>query len=91
MVAIPKASPDLLEVEAGYARKDVINALNNILADMYPEKWEKTDSPNEDPILLDNFKANNYWFLPIPASAKSGIIDEVKDFVAEVERGTYPY
>lgn len=91
MVAIPKASADLLEVEAGYARKDVINALNNTLADMYPEKWEKTDSPNEDPILLDNFKANNYWFLPIPASAKSGIIDEVKDFVSEVERGTYPY
>jgi hypothetical protein len=91
MVAIPKASPDLLEVEAGYARKDVINALNNTLADMYPEKWEKTDSPNEDPILLDNFMANNYWFLPIPASAKSGIINEVKDFVAEVERGTYPY
>ena len=91
MVAIPKASPDLLEVEAGYARKDVINALNNTLADMYPEKWEKTDSTNEDPILLDNFMANNYWFLPIPASAKSGIIDEVKDFVAEVERGTYPY
>lgn len=91
MVAIPKASADLLEVEAGYARKDVINALNNTLADMYPEKWEKTDSTNEDPILLDNFMANNYWFLPIPASAKSGIIDEVKDFVAEVERGTYPY
>lgn len=91
MVAIPKASPDLLEVEAGYARKDVINALNNTLADMYPEKWEKTDSPNEDPILLDNFMANNYWFLPIPASAKSGIIDEVKDFVSEVERGSYPY
>lgn len=91
MVAIPKASADLLEVEAGYARKDVINALNNILADRYPEKWEKTDSPNEDPILLDNFMANNYWFLPIPASAKSGIIDEVKDFVSEVERGTYPY
>lgn len=91
MVAIPKASADLLEVEAGYARKDVINALNNTLADMYPEKWEKTDSPNEDPILLDNFMANNYWFLPIPASAKSGIINEVKDFVAEVERGTYPY
>lgn len=91
MVAIPKASADLLEVEAGYARKDVINALNNTLADMYPEKWEKTDSTNEDPILLDNFKANNYWFLPIPASAKSGIIDEVKNFVAEVERGTYPY
>lgn len=91
MVAIPKASADLLEVEAGYARKDVINALNNTLAEMYPEKWEKTDSPNEDPILLDNFMANNYWFLPIPASAKSGIINEVKDFVAEVERGTYPY
>lgn len=91
MVAIPKASPDLLEVEAGYARKDVINALNNTLADMYPEKWKKTDSPNEDPILLDNFMANNYWFLPIPASAKSGIIDEVKDFVSEVERGSYPY
>lgn len=92
MSAIPKADA-LVDVEAGYARKNVINALNNILATMYPEKWTAdANAKGEETILVENFISNNYWFLPIPLSAQTGIDNgAAKDFVNEVERGTYPY
>lgn len=92
MSAIPNAS-DLAEVEDGYARKAVVNALNNILATTYPEKWSAdANAKAEETILIDNFITNNYWFLPIPVSAQSGLVGgAAKDFVNEVERGTYPY
>lgn len=92
MVQIPKAD-SLRDVEAGYARKNVINALNNILATKYPEKWTvDADAKGEETILIDNFISNNYWFLPIPLSAQTGIVNgAAKDFVSDVERGTYPY
>lgn len=95
MSAIPNAR-DLAEVEDGYARKAVVNALNNILATMYPEKWSvDANAKAEETILIDNFTTNNYWFLPIPLSAQSGLDDvdggAAKDFVNDVERGTYPY
>ena len=92
MSAIPNAI-DLAEVEAGYARKAVVNALNNILATTYPEKWSAdANAKAEETILIDNFTTNNYWFLPIPVSAQSGLDGgAAKDFVNEVERGTYPY
>lgn len=83
----------LLEVEDGYARKAVVNALNNLLATMYPEKWSAdVNAKGEETILIDNFTTNNYWFLPIPVSAQSGLDGgAAKDFVNDVERGTYPY
>lgn len=92
MSAIPNAS-DLAEVEDGYARKAVVNALNNLLATMYPEKWSAdANAKAEETILIDNFTTNNYWFLPIPVSAQSGLDGgAAKDFVNDVERGTYPY
>lgn len=92
MSAIPNAR-DLAEVEAGYARKAVVNALNNILATMYPEKWSAdANAKAEETILINNFITNNYWFLPIPVSAQSGLVGgAAKDFVNDVERGTYPY
>lgn len=92
MSAIPNAR-DLAEVEAGYARKAVVNALNNILATMYPEKWSAdANAKAEETILINNFTTNNYWFLPIPVSAQSGLVGgAAKDFVNDVERGTYPY
>lgn len=89
---ITKKDKGLLDVEEGYARRNVINALSKVLANMYPEKWEASTSPDENPILIDNFIANNYWFLPIPVSAQTGLDNgPAKDFVSEVERGTYPY
>ncbi len=92
MSAIPKADA-LVDVEAGYARKNVINALNNILATMYPEKWKAdANAKSEEAILIDNFISNNYWFLPIPVSAQAGMDNgAAKDFVNDVERGSYPY
>ena len=92
MSAIPNAS-DLAEVEDGYARKAVVNALNNLLATTYPEKWSAdANAKAEETILIDNFTTNNYWFLPIPVSAQSGLDGgAAKDFVNAVERGTYPY
>lgn len=92
MSAIPKADA-LVDVEAGYARKNVINALNNILATMYPEKWTAdANAKGEETILINNFISNNYWFLPIPVSAQTGIDNgAAKDFVNDVDRGTYPY
>lgn len=88
----PETKP-LLEVEAGYARKAVVNALNNLLVTKYPEKWsEDANAKGEETILIDNFTTNNYWFLPIPVSAQSGLDGgPAKDFVNEVDRGTYPY
>lgn len=88
----PETKP-LLEIEDGYARKAVVNALNNLLATMYPEKWSAdANAKGEETILIDNFTTNNYWFLPIPVSAQSGLDGgAAKDFVNDVERGTYPY
>lgn len=98
MSAIPniaKIDKGLLEVEDGYARRNVVKELNKILASHYPDKWTEPKGDGELTILIDNFTSNNFWFLPIPVSAQTGLdIDEnglVKDFVSEVERGTYPY
>ena len=93
MAGKPKAPAKEAETEAGYARKAVVNALNSILATMYPEKWEAdANAKAEETILIDNFISNNYWFLPIPVSAQTGIDNgAAKDFVNDVDRGTYPY
>jgi hypothetical protein len=60
---------------------------------MYPEKWSAdANAKGEETILVENFISNNYWFLPIPLSAQTGIDNgAAKDFVNEVDRGTYPY
>lgn len=83
--------PELKTVESGYTRLDVVYTLNSQLASKYPGKWNTTSSKEED-ILVEDFLANNYWFLPIPVTAQAGLDNgPAKDFVSEVERGTYPY
>ena len=80
----------MFQTESGYSRRQLVHDLNVELAKLYPS-GDYNAGENEPEVFVDKFVERNYWYLPIPASAKAYLSSAVLDVPDQVLNQTYPY
>ncbi len=80
----------LFENESGYDRRMLVYDLNAQLKEKYPDNGYETGDKEPD-VYNDRFISDHYWYLPIPASAKTLLKSGVEDLYDQVINGTFPY
>lgn len=80
----------MFQIEDGYLRRDLVYGLNVELKKANPEGDYNTGE-KEPTVFVSSFIERNYWYLPIPASAKAYLTSDVLDVPGQVLDQTYPY
>lgn len=73
----------MFELEDGYDRKTIVFNVNTQLG--------RDPGKDEEEIFNQTFFDKNYWYLPIPTSAKAYLNSSVLDLSSQVLEDSYPY